>query len=407
MQLPRGITRNVFALGLVSLCTDLASEMIYPIIPLFVVGTLGATPAALGLIEGIAEGISTGLRWIGGVLSDRTRRRKPFVVAGYSLSAVSKPLMGLAAFALGVPLFLAGRASDRLGKSLRTAARDALIADSTAAEFRGRAFGFHRAMDTCGAIVGPLIALLVITCWSHVSLAWLFFVALIPGTLSVVLAAGAVREIRPASPQVARVGTASHAAPYPRAFWHLLLALGVFSLGNSSDALLLLRASNLGFSFAQVIVAFALFNTVYAATAAPLGSLSDRVGRKPVLLVGWVVYALVYLGFAGWTSTRAPWLLLGLYGLYHALTEGVTKALVSDLVPPERRAGAIGLLATVAGLGQLVASILAGVLWDTQVFGQALHAGLALGALAALVALPILATLKLEGRRVVERAAAQ
>lgn len=407
MRLPRGITRNVFALGLVSLCTDLASEMIYPIIPLFVVGTLGAAPAALGLIEGIAEGLSTGLRWIGGVLADRTRRRKPFVVAGYTLSAVSKPLLGLAACGPGVPLFLAGRASDRLGKALRTAARDALIADSTAAEFRGRAFGFHRSMDTCGAIACPLIALLVITCFPHVSLAWLFLVAFIPGTLSVALAAGAVREIRPAQPPAASVDTASRRARYPRAFWHLLLTLGVFSLGNSSDALLLLRASNLGLSYEQVILAFALFNTIYAATATPLGGLSDRVGRKPVLLAGWVVYALVYLGFAGWTAALAPWLLLGLYGLYHALTEGVTKALVSDLVPPARRAGAMGLLATVAGLGQLVASILAGALWDTRIFGQALHAGLALGALAALVALLMLATLKLEAQRSVARAEAR
>lgn len=397
MRLPRGITRNVFALGLVSFCTDLASEMVYPIIPLFVVGTLGSSPALFGLIEGIAEGISTGLRWIGGLLSDHWGRRKPFVVAGYSLSAVSKPLMGLAAFTLGVPLFLAGRASDRLGKAVRTAARDALIADSTDAEFRGRAFGFHRAMDTCGAIAGPLIALLVIACWPRLHLAWLFFIALVPGTLSIVLAGGVVREIRPHQPAVRAASPATTA--YPPAFWRLLLALGIFSLGNSSDTFLLLRLSNLGFSFAQVILAFALFNVIYAATATPLGSLSDRVGRKPILLAGWTIYALVYLGFAAWNWPVAPWLLLGVYGLYQALTEGVTKALVTDLVAPERRASAIGLMATVAGAGQLVASILAGALWDTRIFGHAVHAGLGLGALAALVALPILATLKPETGR--------
>jgi hypothetical protein len=191
----RGITRNVVILGLVSFFTDLSTEMLYPIIPLFIVGSLGASPALLGLIEGVAEGISSSLRWAGGLWSDRTGGRKPFVVAGYGLSAVSKPLMGLAAFALGWPLFLAGRCSDRLGKSVRTAARDALIADSTDPAYRGVAFGFHRAVDTGGAVTGPLLALLVIVLWPNVSLATLFFVAFLPGLLSVLLAGAGVRDM--------------------------------------------------------------------------------------------------------------------------------------------------------------------------------------------------------------------
>jgi len=196
----RGITRNVVMLGLVSFCTDLASEMLYPIIPLFVVGTLGSSPALLGLIEGLAEGISSGLRWIGGAWSDRIGRRKPFIVAGYGLSAFSKPVMGLAGLILGWPLFLLGRCSDRLGKSIRTAARDALIADSTDPAYRGAAFGFHRAFDTCGAVLGPAAALLMLQLWPQVPLMWLFFVAFLPGLGSVLLAAGAVRDIRPQPP---------------------------------------------------------------------------------------------------------------------------------------------------------------------------------------------------------------
>lgn len=174
MRYPRGITRNVAILGWVSFLTDVASEMLYPVMPLFLVGTLGASPALLGLIDGIAEGISSGTRWITGALSDRYRRRQPFVVAGYTLSAFSKPVMGLASVVIGWPLFLAGRCADRLGKSIRTSARDALIADSTDPQYRGIAFGFHRALDTLGAVVGPLVALLIITMRPGTSLAWLF-----------------------------------------------------------------------------------------------------------------------------------------------------------------------------------------------------------------------------------------
>ncbi len=211
----RGITRNVVVLGLVSFFTDMATEMLHPIIPLFVVGTLGASPALLGLIEGVAEGISSGLRWVGGILSDRTGRRKPFVVLGYALSALSKPVMGGAALAGGWPVFLFGRSSDRLGKTVRTAARDALIADSTSPPFRGRAFGFHRAVDTAGAVAGPLLALVIVTLWPGVPLAWLFVVAFVPGALSVALAALGVREIArapaPGEQRRPRWGSASRA----------------------------------------------------------------------------------------------------------------------------------------------------------------------------------------------------
>jgi len=391
----RGISRNVWALGWVSFFTDLASEMLYPVMPLFLTMTLGASPTLLGLIDGFAEGISTGLRWIGGALSDRFRRRKPFIIAGYSLSAISKPVMGLAAYAIGWPLFFVGRCSDRLGKSIRTAARDALIADSTEPRYRGVAFGFHRSADTCGAVLGPLIALLVyVSCpAARQHLQWLFFLALIPGVLSAVVAALAVRDI-PHEPAKRQTIAPSLFQPYPAVFWRLLLANAVFSLGNSSDAFLILRSKEIGLRFEWLLVAYSLYNAVYALASLPLGKLSDRIGRKPVLIVGWLVYALVYLGFAAARSTLAPWLLLAIYGLYQAMTDGISKALVTDVVPDQQRGGAIGLFYTASGLGQLAASILAGALWHFRLLNGRFVAAFAVGALAALIAIPILATVK-------------
>ena len=386
----RGITRNVVVLGLVSFFTDVATEMLYPIIPLFVVGSLGASPTLLGLIEGMAEGISSGLRWVGGVWSDRTGRRKPFIVAGYGLSAVSKPLMGLAAFAVGWPLFLLGRCSDRFGKSIRTAARDALIADSTDPAYRGVAFGFHRAADTAGAVLGPLLTLGLLIVRPETPLTTLFVVAFVPGLLSTLIAGTGVRDIAHVKkPKASETPKARQRLP--RSVWHLAAAFAVFSLGNSSDSFLILRSKELGLSFQQVILAYALFNVVYAVMATPLGGLSDRIGRKPVIIAGWLGYALVYAGFAFMGTSLAPWVLLPVYGLYQALTEGVIKALVSDIVPQQQRASAIGMLAMVGGLGQLVASIVAGALWTTSVFDHLLMLPFAVGAVCALVAIPIVA----------------
>ena len=387
----RGITRNVVLLGLVSFFTDMSTEMLYPVIPLFVVGSLGASPALLGLIEGLAEGISSSLRWVGGAWSDRVGRRKPFVVAGYGLSALSKPLMGLAAFAIGWPLFLVGRCSDRLGKSIRTAARDALIADSTDPAYRGVAFGFHRGLDTAGAVAGPLLALLVFIFWPEVSLATLFLIAFLPGAMSVLLAGWGVRDVaRERCPQPN--GAPKPRQRLPKPFRRLLAAFAVFSLGNSSDSFLILRSQELGLSFQHVILAYVLFNVVYAVAAMPLGKLSDRIGRKPVIVAGWITYAFVYLGFGWFRSPLAPWVLLSLYGLYQALTEGIMKAFVSDIVPVTQRAGAIGLLATVGGLGQLLASVLVGALWHMRVLDQRLMLPLAIGAACALAAIPLMIT---------------
>jgi hypothetical protein len=245
MRLFRNIARNVIVLGWVSFFTDLASEMLYPVIPLFLTGTLGLSKDALGLIEGIAEGISTGLRWIGGVLSDWARRRKPFVFCGYGLSALSKPIMGLAAIFGGWPVFLAGRSADRLGKSIRTAARDALIADATEPEHRGLAFGFHRAMDTAGAVLGPLTALVILWLRPETPLAYLFFIALAPGLVSTLFVGLFVKD-SPHEPDFAGARARFRwFQAYPAAFWRLILANAIFSLGNSSDSLIILRATEL------------------------------------------------------------------------------------------------------------------------------------------------------------------
>ena len=390
----RGISRNVFALGWVSFFTDLASEMLYPVMPLFLVGTLGASPAIMGLIDGLAEGISSGLRWIAGAVSDRWRRRKPVIFLGYFVSALSKPVMGLASVT-GWPIFLAGRTADRLGKSIRTSPRDALIADSTEAEFRGKAFGFHRAMDTCGAILGPLVALAVIIAiagwhatfsarWGtadhairNLPLARLFYLAIIPGLVSAATVLVFVREIRPEKTSAGKPPAIFQSFPW--AFWMLIIANGVFSLGNSSDTFLILRSGEMGLGFGTIILAYVLYNGIFAATATPLGAISDRVSRKNVVAVGWVVYAIVYLGFAACPSRMAPWFLLGIYGLYQALTDGVAKAMVSDLVPSVQRAGAMGLFYTVSGVGQLVASLLAGVIWEVRPGGVVVALGVGAG----------------------------
>jgi MFS family permease len=387
---------NVLALGWVSFFTDLATEMLYPVMPLFLVGTLGASPGLLGLIDGIAEGISSGLRWFGGALSDRYRRRKPFVFLGYLVSAISKPVMGLAQIAGGWPVFLAARITDRLGKSLRTSARDALIADSTEKEYRGYAFGFHRAMDTCGAIAGPLMTLAILMAltgfWTPFAARWtggeseiarlplktLFLFAALPGLISVLVVAKAVREIPPPSDTAAQ-GPPPIFQSFPRPFWMLILANAVFSLGNSSDSFLILRSGELGLGFGAIILAYTAYNAIYAATSAPLGGLSDRAGRKPVIAAGWLLYAAVYAGFSLWNSSAAPWVLLAIYGLYSAFTEGVTKALVSDLVPAHQRAGAIGMFYTASGIAQLCASLIAGSLWNVRLFAGHALAPFAIG----------------------------
>jgi MFS family permease len=354
-----GVKRNVFFLGLVSLFTDVSSEMIYPLVPIFLTTVLGAPVAIVGLIEGIAESTASLLKTFSGWLSDRYARRKPFVLGGYSLSALGKLLLSVA---FVWPVVLAARFVDRLGKGIRTSARDALIADETDVAHHGRAFGFHRAMDTAGAVIGPLIALFLMAVLKE-RYRLIFLLAFFPAVLGVGLLFFFVRErMRVCSPQ-ARETPRLKLAGFDRSFKLLLLIIIVFGMGNSSDAFLILRAKDLGLSATLVVLAYVLYNIVYAAFAMPAGILSDRVGRKRLMAGGLLIFAMVYFAFALVSKAIYVWPLFAIYGFYTAMTEGVGRALVTDLTVSERRGTALGLYHTAVGLTTFAASLIAGLLW--------------------------------------------
>lgn len=350
----RRIPANVRAVSFVSLANDLASELAYPVVPLFLTSVLGAPVAVLGVIEGIAEGAAVALGAASGWISDRAGgRRVPWITGGYALSAAARAAV---AAATHWGLVLAGRLADRAGKAIRTAPRDALVRDSSRPELVGASFGFHRALDTAGATLGPLVAVVLLT--RGVSLRGVLLISVVPGLLAVLL----VRRVREAPPR--SEGTRQESR-LREGYWLVVAAAAVFSLGNSSNAFLLLRAADLGLSAALVILAYALYNAVYASFAWPLGSLSDRVPRGLVLAGGIVVYALVYVGFATTSVSWAVWPLFALYGLFVAATDGVLKAWVADHVEGPLAGTAYGIYGGVVGSALLGASILGGILWTT------------------------------------------
>ncbi|MEI6519631.1 MAG: MFS transporter [bacterium] len=351
----RGLTSNVIRLGLVSFFADVSSEMLYPLIPIFLTAVLGAPVAIVGIIEGAAEATASLLRTVSGRLSDISGRRRPFVIAGYTLSAIAKPLLALAT---GWPLVLVARVTDRFGKGIRTSPRDALLADSISEQYRGRAFGWHRAMDTAGAVIGPLLAIWLIAL-THEKLRLVFLLAFIPA----IIGAGLVLFVREKRQQAPAIAPPLKIQTLPPAFRGYLFAWGVFAIANSSDVFLILRAKSLGFSTMLVIVLYALYNLIYAIASPYLGHLSDIIGRRRVLVGGLLVFALVYVGFAIVPHSGWLWLLFGIYGLYTAATDGVGKAFAVDLVPSNIRASAIGVLGTTTGIATLIASSVAGLLW--------------------------------------------
>ncbi|MCG6919858.1 MAG: MFS transporter [Acidobacteria bacterium] len=371
--------RNVKALGFVSLLTDASSEMIYPLLPAFLTGPLHAGPALLGVIEGLAETVAALVKVVSGRVSDRLPRRKPLVVAGYGLSSVARPLLALAALPVHV---LAVRLADRLGKGVRSAPRDALLAEVTAGHQRGRAYGFHRAMDHAGAMVGPLLASLVLLFTDELRL--VFAAAAVPAACAMATLVFGVREDRSApavQPIRARAGTTG---PLGSAFRRYLVVLAVFTLGNSSDAFLLLRAQETGIPLALIPMLWAWHHLVKAGGSTWGGTLSDRVGRRRAILLGWAVYALSYTGFAFAGSPLAIVGLFAFYGVFHALTEGPERALVADLSGPELRGRAFGLFHAVTGAALLPASLLTGFLWQDFGAPVALGTGAALAGVAAL-----------------------
>jgi MFS family permease len=360
VNLVRGLPRNVLVLSWVSFFQDAASELLYPVLPLFITGTLGAPVSALGLIEGVAEGTASVGKAVSGRIADRFQRR-PLIAMGYGISSVSKPLIGLAT---AWPLALVGRFFDRVGKGIRTSPRDALLAGDTPEEIRGRAFGFHRAADTAGAVVGPLLGLALYELLDH-KLRPLFFVAFIPAAISValiVLVRESPRAPRPAAKDAAAEHSLSPRA-LPRRYWTVVIVLAVFGLANFSDALLILRAKELGLDFVSVMLVYALYNAAYAALSLPAGIVSDRVPRRVVYGAGLLVFAVAYAGLGLARTSGWVWLLLPLYGAYTALTDGVGKAWIADLLPAHAMGTGLGLYQGITGGCALLASVWAGLAW--------------------------------------------
>ncbi len=394
-----GLGRNVLGLGAVSFFTDASTEMIYPLLPVFLAGVLGANASFIGAIEGAAESLASLLKVFSGAWSDRIGRRKPLIVAGYVIASVARPFTAAAQSASQV---LALRLTDRVGKGIRTAPRDALLADSTSIEGRGRAFGFHSAADNAGAVLGPLIAFVFLHLqgadWLDASaLGWreerairnVFWLASIPAAIAVAILIVVVRDVPPAAGE-RRANGVGPASNLPRRFWAYLVVVLVFTLGNSTDAFLLLRAHQLGVPIALAPILWALLNLVKTATATYGGHLSDVVGRKPLMTGGWLLYAAVYFAFGWATAAWHAWLLFAIYGIFHGMTEGTEKALVADLVPAARRGSAFGWYNLAIGLGALPASIIFGAIWDRVGAASAFAFGATL-ALAAAVLLAFVA----------------
>ena len=423
--MPRStLPRNVLALSLVSLLTDVSSEMIYPLVPTFLATVLGAGVMSVGAIEGAAESVSALLKYASGWWSDRAGRRKPLVVAGYALASAVRPLIGLAQV---VGEVFAVRIIDRFGKGIRTAPRDALIADSVAPAERGRAFGFHRAADHLGAVIGPLVAFALLG-QGGVTLRGLFLLAAVPAAVAMVVLVVGVREGGGAAKGVMGGGAGGDsfpvggppraptpgendtlpgerstekgrvpAPPLGRRFYTYIGVLLLFTLGNSTDAFLLLRAHDLGVATAAIPLLWSALHVVKALSSMPAGQLSDRLGRRPLIIAGWAVFAGVYLGFARATMPWHVWALFLAYGLFFGLTEGAEKALVADLVPPHARGRAFGWFNLAIATGALPAALFFGFVWQRWGAPAAFTVGAGVAAAASLALLLLLPGRRLQG----------
>lgn len=391
---PERLDPTVTALGVVTLLNDLSSEVTIRTLPLFLANVLGVKTGIIGLIEGIAESTSTLLQVVSGYLADRTGKKRQQALLGYGLSAFTKPLLY---FATGWGLVLAVRVLDRIGKSVRTPPRDALIADVTSSKQRGRAFGFNKAMDKMGAVVGLLLAAVLVFTTQEGSVTLtragyqtLVLLAVVPGLAAVLVLALAVKE-RSGAPPLARQTVRLAWAGLDRRFRVYLAIIVCFTLGNSSDAFLMLRAQTLGLGTVEIFLMVAAFSAVISLSATPAGALSDLVGRRALIVLGWSIYAVIYLGFAVASARWHLWALYLGYGLYYGAFHAAANALVADLVPKELRGTAYGLFNAAVGVAALPASVLAGLLW--QWFGPpapfVVGGGLALlAAILVMLALP-------------------
>lgn len=374
----QGLTRNTVFLALASLFADTATEMLYPVLPIYLTQTLKAGGAAIGLVEGVAEGTQNLVQGFAGSLSDRLKRRKSIALVGYAIAALSKPFIGISSAWLGV---LGARFADRLGTGIRSAPRDALIASSADDAYRGKAFGLEGVGDNIGAFIGPLLAILLLI-GLGLDLRWIFYLAVIPGLLAFVMILFV--EERPVSTS-AKAKLEGGLGQFPRPYRAYLAATALFGLGNSSNAFLILETKELGASLTVTILIYAAFNLIAALVSYPAGSLSDRIGRRNLIVVALVVFFVSYLGFALTRNVVLIGLLFALYGLYQGMFRSVGKAFASDFVPEALRASGVGWYGATIGLTGLVASVVAGQLWDrighTAVFVYGAAAAL-IGALA-------------------------
>jgi MFS family permease len=362
----RALPRNVWVVTATSFLTDVSSDMVFNLLALFLADVLHVPTGIIGLIEGIAETTASLLKIFSGWLSDKLRARKWLTVAGYTISTISKPFLFFATTWQGV---LAVRFSDRVGKGVRTSPRDALIADSIDERHRGLAFGLHRAGDTFGATVGVGIALLIVLATEQQAVNitadtfhLIVLVSIIPAVLAVLVLAFGAREVP--IPATGRAAPRLSLAGMPTQFKAFLVIVAIFTLGNSADAFLILRAQERGLNLAGVLGMLVTFNLVYALIAGPAGALSDRFGRRRLIIAGWAVYGIIYLGFALSQTAWEIWVLYAFYGIYYGVFEGASKALVADLVPSEKRGTAYGVFNAAVGIMALPASTLAGILWQ-------------------------------------------
>ncbi|MFN2531909.1 MAG: MFS transporter [Pyrinomonadaceae bacterium] len=386
----RALPRNIFAISLVSLLNDASSEIIYPLLPIFLTSTLGASARAIGLIEGVAESVSSLLKLLAGYASDRWGHRKSLVVFGYALAGMVRPFL---AFATGWRQVLVIRLADRVGKGVRTAPRDAMIADAVEMEQRGIAFGFHRAMDHGGAMIGPLIGYLLMALFvanrndpTGFEFARVFLLASIPALAAVLVAMFFMREshLHAAAPVPDGVSNLSLKG-FDSNFKRFLLILALFTLSNSSDSFLILRARLAGVSVGSTLLLWSAHHCTKVVSSLFGGDLSDRLGRKRLIIAGWILYAAVYAGFGFATQKIAVWILFLIYGVYFGLAEGAEKALVADLVLPEQRGTAYGLYNLAFGVTVLPASLLMGIFWDWQGPATAFAVSATMGATAAIL----------------------
>lgn len=354
----RRIPRNVWVAGWVSFFMDVSSEMVYPLVPLFLSSTLGVSKSAVGLIEGLAEATASVLKLFSGALADRFGKNKFLMGLGYGISTASRPLLAMAG---GWGMVLTGRMADRTGKGIRTAPRDAIIALSTSPDRLGSAFGFHRAMDTAGAVVGPALALLLLAFWPS-DYRLVFWCSILPGIVAVLLIVFFISADGPAPIRREAFTLSLHG--FDSGFMRFMLVIGLFSLGNSSNAFLILKAEQVGMSGGWISAVYLTFNAVYAAMSMPAGMAADRLGRRLIIIAGFGLFACVYAGAALATT---PWHMAGLfviYGFYMGLTDGVQRAYLATLIPDHRKATGFGLYHMIVGLAILPASVVAGTLWD-------------------------------------------